>query len=651
MLFIDLHRAFDQVSRPVITAALQRLHLDPKLQNLILHWHHGTHYHIEVNHTSRSIGVTRGVRQGCSIAPYIWSAIMALLLDNLLDTIPYTWLRNNITIFADDIFVHCMFRDQAELDQAIAYFDRILGAIEQLGLVLSQSKSCVITRGKGPGYERWKKKQTRTDALKVHHLLLRDGTMQIPIQKKTMYLGVRLSYDHFERQSVELRVQAGWNNFRRLQPWLCKKHRVTLSLRLELMRTCIIPTICYGILYTGLHERDIQLVCQTLHQMYRRIRGNMPHRTRESHSSVLERFNIEPPLITLDKLATQAHQSLTEALLQVLPDDVIHLTSWHPLNATRTLLTTRLCQSETLSEADSEPTEFTCIYCAFIAPSFSELQRHQTLVHAMPRSISRQVDYTKDTMDGMPQCQQCQKMFLNWSSFNLHCRANICGQTSKKPPPAPFVPPDAWTLEDTVIMEPGPQHQEHYDRALVYAVEADYASVRGDRRLCDYLQFHCIICSKHMSSTKAITAHMRANHPAQLQEAIARGIQRMRQYTGNLSPCSFCHLSFNKTHLCPVFLQMGILELRAVQPDDPMHVTCFLCQFVAADRAQLKKHLTRLHQFPCHDWTPARDSLEDGVTCAHCGSVHHCQQALRKHIIYGHCPQFDPTRTSGRGPC
>ena len=89
---------------------------------------------------------------------------------------------------------------------------------------------------------------------------------------------------------------------------------------------------------------------------------------------------------------------------------------------------------------------------------------------------------------------------------------------------------------------------------------------------------------------------------------------------------------------------MAILELRDVAPDDPLHFTCFLCQFVAADRAQLKKHLTTLHQFPCHDWTPARDSLEDQMTCAHCGSVHHCQQALRKHIIYGHCSQFDPAR-------
>ena len=410
------------------------------------------------------------------------------------------------------------------------------------------------------------------------------------------------------------------------------------------MRTCIIPTICYGIIYTGLHERDIQLVCQTLHQMYRKIIGNMAHQTRETHTSVLDRYGLDSPLVTLDKLTHQALKSLSQALTDVSPDDVIHLTTWQNLQDTRALLTSRLYQPEQISDADSEPTEYACIYCAFIAPSLPELQRHQTLFHAMPRSFQRQVDYTQDTMDGMPQCKHCHKMFMKWSSFKFLCQTNVCGHLAVQPSDQPLAFPDIWDMEDTVVMQPGPQHQEYYDRALVYAVETDYASVRGDRRLCDYLQFHCILCSKHMSNTKAITSHMRANHPAQLQEAIALGIQRMRQYTGNQSPCCFCQLSFNKTHLCPVFLQMGILELRAVEPDDPLHVTCFLCQFVAADRAQLKKHLTRLHQFPCHDWTPARDSLDDGVTCAHCGSVHHCQQALRKHIIYGHCSSFDPAR-------
>ena len=644
MLFIDLTRAFDQVPRHVLITALQRAQLDPKLQSLILHWHHNSHYHIDVNNTCRSIPVNRGVRQGCSIAPYLWTTIMALLITELQNSIPQQWLLDHLSIYADDIHVFSLFRDTEELTLTIKYFELIIDAIETLGLSLSPAKSCVITRGKGSGYEKWKKTSLTRDSTRNYHLLLRGGTMKIPLKSKTLYLGTFLSYDQFERQTVELRVQAGWNNFKRLKPWLCRKHKISMQLKLEIMRTCIIPTISYGIMFVGLQTNGIKLICQTLHQMYRRILGNLPHRTHETHTTVLDRFQIDSPLLVLHQLANQAHQSLSNALLQGKPQDVIHLINWRTLNDTRTLLTTTLCQPESVPTSDTEPEEVACIYCSFIAPSLPELQRHQTLVHAMPRPQTRRVDYQQDTTDGMPQCKHCQKMFKNWRSFKSHCQANVCGPTHTNTPVHPTHETYDWDVEDTIEMEANARHAEFHDRAMVYAVEADYASARGDRTLCDYLKAHCILCSRHMSHTKALTAHMRSNHPSQLQEAIALGIQRMRQYTGNLSPCCFCQVTFNKTHLCPVFLQLAILELHAVAPDDPLHFTCFLCEFVAADRQQLKKHLTTLHQFPCHDWTPARDSLADQVTCAHCGSVHHCQEALRKHIIYGHCNQFDPTR-------
>ena len=245
MLFIDLTRAFDQVPRHILITALQRAQLDPKLQSLILHWHHNTHYHIDVNNTCRSIPVNRGVRQGCSIAPFLWATVMALLITELQNSIPQQWLLDHLTIYADDIHVFSLFRDADELSQTIKYFELIIDAIEQLGLSLSPSKSCVITRGKGPGYEKWKKASLAMDSTRNYHLLLRGGTMMIPLKRKTLYLGTFLSYDQFERQTVELRVQAGWNNFKRLKPWLCRKHKISMQLKLEIMRTCILPTISY----------------------------------------------------------------------------------------------------------------------------------------------------------------------------------------------------------------------------------------------------------------------------------------------------------------------------------------------------------------------------------------------------------------------
>ena len=42
-----------------------------------------------------------------------------------------------------------------------------------------------------------------------------------------------------------------------------------------------------------------------------------------------------------------------------------------------------------------------------------------------------------------------------------------------------------WDAEDPAEIEAGPLHTEYHDRAMVFAVEADYASARSDRKLCD----------------------------------------------------------------------------------------------------------------------------------------------------------------------
>lgn len=277
----------------------------------------------------------------------------------------------------------------------------------------------------------------------------------------------------------------------------------------------------------------------------------------ETHFTVLERFHIEPPLIVLHKLANQAYQSLTEALTLVHSHDVIHRINWSTLNATRRLLTSELCKPAAFPESDSEPEEVACIYCAFIASSLPELQRHHTLLHDLPRPFIRQVDFRQDTRDGMPQCKHCKKMFLKSSSFKLHCRANVCGSIPIQSTVIPSQPIIEWDFVDPVVMEPGPLHNEYHDRAMVNAAEADYASARGDRKLRDYLQFHCVLCSRHLSHTKAITAHKKSNHPGQLQEAIALGIQRMRQYIGNLFPCSFCQCQFQQNASLSCFFAVG----------------------------------------------------------------------------------------------
>ncbi len=306
---------------------------------------------------------------------------------------------------------------------------------------------------------------------------------------------------------------------------------------------------------------------------------------------------------------------------------------------------TRLAELPTL---DFEAPPLVCGFCTFQTDSSHELQKHYTLVHSRPRLANTKVDFAQDTIQGMPTCRYCHKDFRTWKGFQMHRRFNVCNSFSTRNSTLPDSDRLYCDDQDSPLdpMVDPAQHSELLARAQVFATEADYDNVMHDRPLCNFMQSHCILCSKHVVSLRSLTSHLRANHPGpgQMQEAIALGIQRTRQHTGNRSPCGFCDTSFRRTHLCPVTTQVAVLEMQASAPDDPRHFTCFLCQFVASDRLQLRRHLASRHQFACFDWTPARDSLPDQVTCAHCGVVRHCLEGLRKHIIYGHCSQFDASR-------
>ena len=121
-LFLDLTRAFDALSRPVLCDALSRVKLNPQLQSILLAWHIDTRYHIDVNNTSRCIPVSRGVRQGCSSAPFLWATTMVLLLDDLQRTIPLEWIHEHVTIYADDLHIFCLFKNETELQDALRFF-------------------------------------------------------------------------------------------------------------------------------------------------------------------------------------------------------------------------------------------------------------------------------------------------------------------------------------------------------------------------------------------------------------------------------------------------------------------------------------------------------------------------------------------------
>jgi len=189
----------------------------------------------------------------------------------------------------------CTFRNEKDLQDALKYIDAVIQAIETLGLSLSAPKSCIILKGKGAGFLKWRKTHVQLASHKPQFLEFGQSKHCIPIKKQCLYLGTVLSYDDFQKQTVALRVQAGWKNFRRLQPWLCKRHKIPLQMRVHLFNTCIIPTICYGIFFTGMTSTGIELIIKTLNMMYRRVLWHVPHLARVKTDMIFELTKFDIP--------------------------------------------------------------------------------------------------------------------------------------------------------------------------------------------------------------------------------------------------------------------------------------------------------------------------------------------------------------------
>ena len=99
---LDLSAAFDSLEWQHIATALADADVPSDLYGQILEWHRGITYHLHIQGQSLEIAASRGLRQGCLIAPLVWALVTGRFLYLLaLETDPI-WLAQDVTAYADD---------------------------------------------------------------------------------------------------------------------------------------------------------------------------------------------------------------------------------------------------------------------------------------------------------------------------------------------------------------------------------------------------------------------------------------------------------------------------------------------------------------------------------------------------------------------
>ena len=586
-ILVDINRAFDAIPRHLLAEALNLLPIDPDIRTLLLRWHMDTHYIVSVNGDSKPVKVFSGVRQGCTAAPYLWAAIMNLLMHRCSSVIPQEWLLKNLSIFADDIHLCFLYHNDEEFQQSLRYCTLFFDCLMDMGLSVNSKKTSVIWYGAGKGYLKARQahvvKHPRNGGSKHFVFATQNQKSFFPIVSKATSLGTCISYGNFEDLTMKMRLNASRANFNRLRLWLSKRHGVSHKMKLSIWRTCIVTCASYGIFYIGITDKGARQIGSMLMQQLRIMFGCPSHVTHQTDLEFLNFFHLEHPLAHLLRLQSRALERYQQHLQRTDPQDIIHqcdLTAWKQSIHTLTRQVTRvLTPSPTTSTpvADIDSQALQCEHCGCFFSSLAVLKTHRKRAHQIDDSTRYLYQYGRDSKGGVATCAHCNHRFTRWRALQIHIECRRCPEFIKKFPPEnpptpceamaePHTPPPPDEKADSPVAPPevdDPPLEVMQTRFHALVHEADFDSLREDRELCQYVSSHCIECSRIFSVVQELNQHIRREHHDKAVGTVNLGIQLSGQYA-NSSPCAFCGRSFSRSHICPVWIQVAMIQCELI---------------------------------------------------------------------------------------
>ena len=160
-LSLDLSAAFDTLEWCHIADALRDADIPMELQAHIMEWHRNIKYHLEIQGQHIEIAASRGIKQGCLVAPLVWSLVTGGFLYLLaLETDPL-WVAQDVTAYADDFHAGSRVTNIRGLESLLFRLGSLLDILAQAGLNVNALKSAILYRFKGTFARTWLRQHIR----------------------------------------------------------------------------------------------------------------------------------------------------------------------------------------------------------------------------------------------------------------------------------------------------------------------------------------------------------------------------------------------------------------------------------------------------------------------------------------------------------
>ena len=313
-LSIDTSKAFDTVNRSVLEQELKTARIPEPELTLIMSLHQNIGYWPAGPESDIRVSSERGVRQGCPLAPSLWTLVTVALLRALAGTESLDWIQRNTTMFADDLLLQWEYSSISELERMISAIQRCFQILARLGLQVQRRKTQLLLAQKGRLAHKWWQAHTASTKegrfLRIPQPGQKD--LHLPIVPQLTYLGIVLSYKDATTATVEHRLQVAEAQRARLLKVL---HSRTLPLRkrVQLWVACVRSSALYGLHLLDLQQKHVERITVVLVRHLRAIARSFAHMSQEASQALLHRLGVEDPLPFLlragQKLLTKTLQS------------------------------------------------------------------------------------------------------------------------------------------------------------------------------------------------------------------------------------------------------------------------------------------------------------------------------------------------------
>ena len=568
---LDLEGAFDGVPRPALACSLRRLRIDEDLLHLLMGFHTEARYHTEVGECKGYVTSSCGIKQGCTVAPYLFVAHTIAIIDAVAEALGWEWARRSLTLFADDSIATWVIQSLEDLHQTFRAIQTIITIFNQHGMVLAREKSVILHDITGRQAHKFLiRRRQKKNNLKYYEFEQQGQPLLVQHKKAHEYLGTIVSYRNAQALTLDHRLSKARGQYSSLRKAVNSPHIVSNRPRYQIWRAGVLSSATYGLLAVGMQYTGKAALRGMASRQMRAIARRPAHITHVSNEEICRLLHAQEPITALYKQGA----AMADRLDCLASTDVEDIRGAQEVREQlRFVLDTmqdKAGEEQPQSTEQGEVVRHQCPHCERGFDNLTSLRKHVARSHKEVKSKPVTFDAAKHALGGLPQCVYCLHKFQGWCGLKNHIQKGHCPKlptflNESTPQPASQGAADAKTQQSEIAISTAPPPPLECPEVLQMLEEKEWTELLT-APIAERLKQHCALCKRWIVDPTALKRHFKQTHKKEWNQCEARlepECRKVKHLLERDGTCQWCQrTSYNRHYKqCNIVWQSALLGI------------------------------------------------------------------------------------------